>query len=714
MATQDIKYLFEPRSVAIIGASHNKNKIGYKIVENIIDSKYSGKVYPVNPKDGEILGLRVYKSLDEIDDEIDVACITIPAKYTFDAVKDCGRKGVKFLVIITSGFAEIGNIEEERKIVSYAREHGMRVLGPNIFGVYSSKAPINATFGPKDVKPGNIAIITQSGALGIAMLGKTKAENIGVSAVVSVGNKSDINETDLLEWFVSDKNTKVILMYIEGVKNGERLVSVLKKATKKKPIVVIKSGRSKRGAMAAASHTGSLAGSDEVFSDIMKQCGVLRAESVQEALDWCKFLANSSIPRGENTVIITNGGGIGVMGADACEKYNVHLFDDIQTLKKVFSDMVPEFGSVKNPVDLTGQATVRDYTLALNAALRNKDVHSIICMGCETAVFDAEKLTYTIEKMFSENKVSKPIVFSFFGGEKTEKLISYLRSNEIPAFSDVYDSISCLGAMYVYYRNITYPAETHNDVDEVEMDYRAIEDIIKKARRDKRHILLSYEGESIMRAADIRVPKSYLAHNIDEAIMYAEKIGYPVVMKVVSKDILHKSDVGGIALDIMNRKEVIDAYQAIIFNCRQHKPGVMIEGIQVSEMVEPGIEVIVGARRDEIFGPICMFGLGGVYVEVMKDVAFRALPLRPKEVMSMIKEIKSYPLLLGVRGEEKKDVDAIVDVIIKLSSLLQKYDDISDIEINPLVVYEESKGVKAVDIRILLSNVESNKVNGGI
>ena len=701
----DIKYLFEPRSVAVIGASHNKNKIGYKIVENIIDSKYPGKIYPVNPKGGEILGLHVYKSLKEIDDEIDIACIAIPVKYVFDAVKDCAYKKTKFLVVITSGFSEIGNIEGERKIVSYANEHGMRVLGPNILGIYSSRAPVNASFGPKDVKSGNVAIITQSGALGIAMLGKTKLENIGLSAAVSVGNKSDIDEADLLEYLALDEHTKVILMYMEGIKEGEKLIHTLKETTKKKPIIVIKSGRSKKGAMAAASHTGALSGADEVFSDIMKQCGVIRAESVQQALDWCKFLSNSPAPTGENTVIITNGGGIGVMAADACEKYGVHIYDDVHTLKKIFSNEVPEFGSVKNPVDITGQATFTDYERALKSAFRSKDIHSIICLGCETAVLDVEKLSLTIEKMLSENKLNKPIVFSFLGGVETEKFLHHLRINDIPAFSDVYDAVSCFGAMYTNYRNTTYKTDTPDENKEIKMDSHRIEEIIEKVRQDRRYILLSYEAEGVMQSTGIPITKSYLAHNIDESVMYAEKIGYPVVMKVISKDIIHKSDVGGVALNIENRKEVIDTYQAIIFNSKKHKPKAMIEGIEISEMVKSGTEVIIGARRDKLFGPIVMFGLGGVYVEVMKDVSFRAFPLTYKEVMSMIKEIKSYPVLLGVRGEERKDIDAIVDTIIKLGAILQRYDSISDIEVNPLVVYEEGKGVKAVDIRILLSGV---------
>jgi len=310
----DIRYLFEPRGIVIIGASRDQSKIGHKFVQNIAASGYRGKVYPVNPEGGEILGYKVYKSVQEIDDEADIACIVIPARLVFDAIQSCSAKGIKFAVIIAAGFSEIGNTAEEKKIVEYAREHGMRILGPNVFGIYSAASSVNATFCPLNVHPGHVAVITQSGAIGIGMMGKTVTENIGLSAIISVGNKSDITESDLLEYLVDQEQTKIILMYIEGVTDGERLVNILKDAARQKPIVVIKSGRSRRGALAAASHTSSLAGEDKVFDDIIKQCGVLRAETIHDALTWCRYLANAPLPRGENSVIITNGGGIGVLG----------------------------------------------------------------------------------------------------------------------------------------------------------------------------------------------------------------------------------------------------------------------------------------------------------------------------------------------------------------------------------------------------------------
>ncbi len=702
-STPDLKHLFEPRGIAVIGASRENAKIGYKVVENIVCGGYKGNVYPVNPKGGEILGRTVCKTLEEINGAIDVAVIAIPAKLVFEAVKACAAKRVKFLVIITSGFSEVGDIAAEKQIVNYANENGMRVLGPNIFGIYSATASLNATFGPRDITPGSVSIVTQSGALGIAMIGKTQCENIGLSSIISVGNKSDIDESDILEYLINHKETKTVLMYIEGTKGGERLVETLKRMTKKKPVIVIKSGRSKRGAMAAASHTGSLAGSDDVFSAIMRQCGVIRAETIQDALNWCKFLSATPVPKGEQCVIVTNGGGIGVMAADACEKHGVNLYDDIQALKEMFREVVPDFGSVKNPVDITGQAGVAEYEKALRAALKNGGIHSVICLCCESATFDIGKFANAVEGLMPEYNAKKPIVFSLIGGVRTNECIARLRAKGVPMFSDVYEAVSCMGTIYANYRNRIKEEEQAYDWD---VDADAVGSIIKNARAEGRPFLLAPEAQAIMELVGVAMPKSMMAYSIDEAVKCAEEIGYPVVMKVVSKDILHKSDVGGVALDLQNKSEVIDAYQAILYNCRNHNPGAHIEGVEVSEMIKKGTEMIVGARRDSSFGPVVMFGLGGIYVEVMKDVAFRSFPLGRKEAMKMIGEIRSYPLLLGVRGEKKKDINTVAEILLRVATIIRKCKQISDIEINPLIVYDEGAGAKAVDARILLSKAE--------
>ncbi len=698
-----MKYLFEPRGVAVIGASQTKGKIGYRVVENIAVGGYKGRIYPINPRGGELFGHTIYKSLQEIEGPVDVAAIIVPAAIAFEAVEECAKKGVKFVIIITSGFSEVGNTAEERRITNFAQENGMRVVGPNVFGIYSASASLNATFGPPDVKRGNVAIITQSGAIGIAMIGKTRVEGIGLSHMISVGNKSDVDEADLLEYLIMQDDAKVVLMYLEGVKSGARLVDVMRRATRKKPVVVIKSGRSKRGAQAAASHTGSLAGEDKVFDDIARQCGVIRAESIEEALNWCKFLADSPMPLGEDCVIITNGGGIGVLTADACEKYGVNLSDDVADLKKTFESIMPSFGSAKNPVDITGGASPDDYDKALVAALNNENIDSVACLGCQTANFDAERFGTIAEERYAQYKSVKPLVFSVFGGQEVEESIGQLKAKGIPVFPDVYQMTSFLGALYSDYRNKTSKPQ---EVATADVDTAMIDAVIKSARADGRHFLLAHEAQEVMRAADITIPQSRIAHNPKEAVQYAAEIGYPVVIKVVSKDIIHKSDAGGVALDLENEKEVLEAYEAILRNCRSYKADAVIEGIQVDEMIQKGVETIVGARQDSAFGSTVMFGLGGVYVEVLKDIAFRSFPLSREEVLNMIGQINAYPLLLGVRGEARKDIDEVASSVIKVGWILKNCPAITDIEVNPLVVYDHGDGVKAVDVRILLKESE--------
>jgi acetyltransferase len=703
----EMRSLFEPRGIAVIGASANPQKIGHRIVENILQSGYPGGLFPINPKGGEILGQTAYASVVDVDKTIDVAVLAIPAERVLDAVDDCGDAGVKHLVVITSGFSEVGNLEVERKIVRRARSHGMRVLGPNVFGIYSAAASVNATFGPGGITPGPVAIITQSGALGIAMIGKTATESVGLSAVVSVGNKSDIDEADLLEYLVSDARTRAILMYIEGVKDGDRLQQTLARVTRTKPVVVIKSGRSKRGSMAAASHTGSLAGTDEVFDAVMRQSGVLRAESVQEAFTWVRYLAETPLPSGDQAVIVTNGGGIGVMATDACEKHGVALYDDQAALEETFSGVMPDFGSSKNPVDLTGQATAEDYARSLDAVLAEDRMDAAIALYCETALFDMGRFAGLLRELYARYRDRKPIVFSLFGGEKIEAVIRELKGEGIPVFGDVYEAVSALGSLYRVRRRVLEPAESPGELD---LPIDEIERILDGARGDGRTFLLAPEAAQVAGLLGLDMPRSIVARSLDEAVRAAEEIGYPVVMKVVSKDIVHKSDSGGVALDLENEDEVVDAYQAILRSCRAHVPGAAIDGIEVMEMVRPGVETIVGARQDPSFGPVVMIGLGGIYVEVMKDVAFRAAPVGGATAREMIADLRSYPLLLGVRGESRKDIEAIADVVVRLSHLIDRCREIADIEVNPLVAYDRGQGTRTVDMRILIQRPEGGEL----
>ena len=700
---EEMKSLFQPRTIAVFGASSNPAKVGYRVVENLLKGGYQGTVHPINPRGGEILGYPVSQSLGDIGDDIDIAVMAIPARFVFDAVVECGKKGVKHLVVITSGFSEVGNLEEERRIVDYAREHGMRVLGPNVFGVYSDVCSMNATFGPGGILSGHVAIVTQSGALGIAMIGKTAAESLGLSAVVSVGNKADIDEADLLEYLGRDERTRAILLYIEGVKDGERLRHALRWVTKRKHVVVIKSGRSKRGALAAASHTGSLAGADDVFDAVMKQCGALRAENVQDAFNWVQYLATAPAPRGKQAVIITNGGGIGVMATDACEKYDIALFDDQKCLKEAFSGVMPDFGSSKNPVDLTGQATAEDYGKALEAALAEDGIHSVMALYCETALFDTEQFGQLLRETYARFREHKPIVFTLFGGAKIEALVRELRREGIPVFANVYETVSCLGVLYRSWRN---HQQGQVETPSLPLSLNRITAVLKAAGSKQRGFLLAQEAAVVAEELGLSMPQSIVAGNLDEAVQAAKKIGYPVVLKVVSKDIIHKSDAGGVALDLQTQEEVIDAYQAVLRACRAYKRDAKIEGMEVAEMVRSGVETIIGARQDRSFGPTVMVGLGGIYVEVMKDVAFRAAPVDRATALEMIADLRSFPLLLGVRGEKRKDIEAVADVIVTLSHLIDQCRDITDIEINPLVAYDVGEGAKAVDVRILFQTLE--------
>ena len=697
----EIKRLFEPESVAVIGASGTPGKIGYSVVRNLKNGGYEGKVYPINPKADEILGFKSYSGIGKVDGPVDLTVITVPASLTLESVKEAVAKGTKYITIITSGFGEVGDYETEHKIVACANEGGARVLGPNIFGVFSAAGKCNSTFSANNILAGNVAILTQSGALGIAMIGKTAAANIGLSVMASIGNKSDLDEADCLEYVIHDNNTKSILMYVEGIKDGIRFMDTLKRATAVKPVVVLKAGRSERGAMAAASHTGSLAGSDEIFDAVIKQCGAARAETLEEAFNWCNFMANSPPPKKDNFVIVTNGGGIGVMATDACEQYSIPLYDDQDKLKEAFSPMTPAFGSVKNPIDITGGATSKDYNLALEASAVTKEIDGgVMALYCETATFDTENLTPMVRDTYKRHmELGKPIVYALVGGEAVSDSIRTLQKDRIPAFSDVMHAVSSLGIAYNYY---SYLAKVNNSVEWAKIDTKAINAIVDAALAEGRSFLLANEGSAAMKAAGVSIPESLVATTPEQASGFAEKMGYPVVMKVVSRDILHKSDAGGVILGIKNKEGVAGAYDTIMKNCKNYNANAVIDGIEVTQMVSSGTEFIVGGRRDPAFGPVVMFGLGGVYVEVIKDVVFRALPINRQEAENMLSSIKSAKFLTGVRGQEPRDTDSIIDAIIKVSTILNECPKITDIEINPIVVYEKGKGLKAVDSRIMI------------
>ncbi|EHR78611.1 acetyl CoA synthetase [Thermococcus litoralis DSM 5473] len=448
-----IEALFKPKSVAVIGASGKPGKIGYAIMKNLVDYGYEGKIYAVNVKGGEIeisgKKFPVYKSILDVPDEVDMAVIVVPAKFVPQVVEECGKKGVKVLPIISSGFGELGEEGKkvEQQLVETAHKYGMRILGPNIFGVVYTPAKLNATFGPTDVMPGKLALVSQSGALGIALMGWTILEKVGLSAVVSIGNKSDLDDADMLEYFETDENTGAILIYMEGVKDGRRFMEVAKRVSMKKPIIVIKAGRSERGAKAAASHTGSLAGADSIYTAAFKQSGVLRALTIGEAFDWARTLSNLPEPEGDNVVILTNGGGIGVMATDAAEEEGLKLYDNLEELK-IFANHMPPFGSYKNPVDLTGMAGAEAYEGAVRDALAHPEMHAIAVLYCQTAVLDPRDLAKIVIKEYEASGRKKPIVVAIVGGVEAKEAIDMLNENGIPAYPEPERAIRSLAALY--------------------------------------------------------------------------------------------------------------------------------------------------------------------------------------------------------------------------------------------------------------------------
>ena len=696
-----MKYLFEPRGIAIIGASHNTRKLGYLLIENILAGGYPGKIYPVNPRGGEILGLKVYPDISSVDGEIDVAAIVIPAENVLDAVRECVGKRVRYGIVITSGFSDVGRTSEENEIAMYARANGMRILGPNVLGYYSAASSLNLTFGMQNISPGPVAVISQSGGLGVALTGMPEIKSLGLSAFFSVGNKSDIDDSDLLEYITEDGRTRVVIIYMEGIRDGYRFVKVLKKLSAVKPVIIVKSGGSEKGARAAASHTGSLACPDDLFAAVMKQCNVLRTDSLHEAIDWAAFFARVDLPRRHNTLVITNGGGLGVIVTDAMEKRHIPLYDCQDDLKATFEPIISRLGSFRNPVDITSDFTHETFSRIVRAGIDNGNIDAILIIHCQVDFCDIDMIAGVVaESYLYARSAGKILIFTAFGNESIDGAVAFLRERDVPVFDDFLRGVSCLDALYAYCRRRAMdPGREIRLLDQGSAG-AAAGPIIDRAAGEKRGFLLAGESAEILKAAGIGMPERGIAFNENEAAGVASKVGYPVAMKIVSPDILHKTDAGGVVLNVKNREEAEKAFNLIRANCLRHYPGMRFAGIEVCRMEEPGLEMIIGARRDAVLGPVVMCGLGGIYVEVLRDVSFLSFPATKNEISAMLRDLKSYPLLAGTRGKKPVDIGSVTDTVIKVGEILLLSPLITDIELNPVFVYE--KGLKAVDSRIMI------------
>ena len=698
-----LEALFSPRSVAIVGAAREEGKLGHAVLRNVLESGYSGRVYPVNPKAEQILGLKCYPSVLDIPDEIDMVVVVVPRAVAVSVMREAARKQVKVAVIITAGFREVGGegLEAEQEIKRIAAQAGMRVLGPNVLGVMDTHTPLNATFAARMPARGEIALMSQSGALLAAILDWAALEKVGFSKVVSLGNKADIDEVDLMEAWRTDEHSRVIVAYLEGIEDGRQFMQMASCLTKEKPMIAIKSGITAAGARAVSSHTGTLAGSQAAYDAVFKQSGVIRADSVEHLFDLSLAFAYQPLPRGRRLAVVTNAGGPGIMATDAAERAGLELASFLPGTIAKLREQLPPAAGVFNPIDVLGDARADRYAIALQVALDDPGVDGVLVLLTPQAMTEIEETARVVVE--ASQRTDKPVFASFMGGVDVSRGVEVLKAGRVPNYPFPERAVAAFRAMNDYREWAGRPLE---EPIRLTVDRERARAIIERARQDGRTILTDIEARELIGAYGIRSPRSVLARSAAEAVAAAEAIGYPVVLKIASPDIVHKSDIGGVRINLRSADEVRTAYTAIREAARRHAPRAAIWGMTVQEMLRPGREVILGLTSDPQFGHLLMFGLGGIYVEVLRDVAFRVVPVTPTGAREMLREIRSYPLLTGVRGQPPADLEAIIDGLLRLSQLATDFPEIAELDVNPLMVYPMGEGAVAVDARAALSGGE--------
>ena len=700
MNSEALNGLLRPKAIAVIGASATPGKIGYTVVKNLIESKYEGPIYAINPKSEDILGLKAYLTVLDVPGDIDADVVIVPAKLVPQVTEECGKKGVKGLIVIASGFSEVGRKDLEIEVVNIARQYGIRVLGPNIVGILSNSDKCNASFAPFLPLPGKAALVSQSGALLIAMDAATYIRRVGFDKLISIGNMSDVNFGDMVQWLDQDESTACISLYIEGLKDGRRFIQATRAATK--PIIALKAGISAHGAAAAASHTGSLAGSGKVYDSAFQQACVVRASDLDNLFDRTLALSLQPPMQGDNLLIITNGGGVGVLATDAAERYGLPLRFAPEEVQIELKKHMPAFGSARNPVDLTGMAGMDWYKDSVRYAFAHPWVNGLVVLYCETAMTDPMVIAQSIKQAVDEAGIKdKPVAISFVGGEHSEAAMKWLVEHGIPAYGAPDVAVNAMAALREYAKNRAEAAEPFRSFADVNEDLAR--SIIAEVRAQGSRNLTEVESKAIFKAYGLPVADTQLAKSEEEAVALAKTIGYPIVMKIMSPDILHKSDAGGVKVNIKSEAEVREAYSTILTNAAAYKADADIHGVAVQEMAPWGTEVILGSVNDPTFGPTVMFGLGGIFVEILKDVTFRVAPVPEDQAIQMLSDIKGAPILAGARGEAPRDQKALAEVLSRYSQMITDLgDEIAESDANPVLVYEEGGGVKVVDARIIL------------
>ncbi len=703
--------IMKPKSIAVIGASTKPKTIGSEIMQRLRDYKFNGNIYPVNPKGGMIEGFQAYTSIEEVPGEVDLAVIVVNAKFVLDTIDQCHRKGIKGLCIITAGFKETGRegAELEAQLLQKVRDYGMRCVGPNCLGVLNTNDSVrmDATFAESLPVKGDIGFVSQSGALGGGILNILKDLNLGFAQFVSIGNQADINAETMLEYWENDDDVKQILLYMESIQNPQNFRKLASRITKKKPILALKAGRSAAGASAASSHTGSLAGADKAAAALLHQSGVIREFSLKNLFANAKAFSNCPIPKGNRVAIITNSGGPGIMATDAVCESGMQMAKITDETKEKLRSFLPSAASVKNPIDMIASAPIEHYKQTLETVLQDENVDMIAVIYLPFLGLKDIDVAQALMEIKAKNP-QKPIIGVFMTTSDFFVKISNMEVN-MPFYMYAEEAAE---AMTRLDQQRQWMEKPQGSIPSYSVDKVKVEAIIKNSLKEGRDQLTTLESIDVLEAYGIRACKYGLATNEEEVAKLGNQIGYPVVMKMTSKTTSHKTDVGGVVVNIKDEEQLRSEYKALLQ--RLEAKGLLegLEGVIIQEMVKGSREMVCGIATDPQYGPMMMFGLGGVFVEVMKDVTFRIAPLTDNDAMDMIKSVKAYKLLEGARGTTPAQIGQIQETLLRLSQLVSDYKFIDELDINPLLISEKTGEGIAVDGRIKVRLEEAKKALG--
>ena len=700
-----IDRMFNPKSVAVVGASAKKGTVGNDVLLNLIRD-YKGEIYPVNPKGGEIEGKQAYTTLAEIPGDVDLVCVLVNAKFVESVVDQAIEKNVQAIVIISAGFKETGKegAEIEKRMAEKAQAAGIPIVGPNCLGVINAESGLNASFASKICAPGSLAFISQSGALCTSVLDFAEQRQMGFSKFVSFGNKSDVDETQLLEYLADDPKTKAIALYLESIADGKGFMEVASRIfwEKGKVVLCLKSGRSAEGAKAASSHTGSLAGSDAVYDALVTQCGVQRVDTIAELFDRASLYTTQPEPKGKNLAIITNAGGPGIMATDAAIRNGLKLAVLSEETNAKLKEVMPAAGSIHNPIDVLGDAHSDRYQVATEIAMSDPNVDMGLVILTPQSMTDSDKIGADLPAVIK--KIGKPVVCAFMGAVSVQEGVDLLVKQGVPNYSFPEDAVAALGA-YVKlaeFRGLTGREYMDAADCDVEKAKKIVADYLGDA--DEKY-LTQADCRPIFQCYNLPLLASCVAHSADEAAKFVEELGKKVVMKVMSDDVKHKFDAGGVILNVEGADAARAAYAQIYANVEKNVPGAKIDSILIEQMAESGVEVILGCNRDAK-GPLVMIGHGGTYAELWKDVAFRLAPMQKISAERMVRQIKTFKMLDGFRGAPKKDVAALEKTLLSFATMLVNHPEIAECDINPLIVHDAGKGCSVADSRIMLRRVK--------